>query len=102
MSQFRNLVMSIIRLLGLMVGRLRSSGRPFLVLLLILVTIFLRGQDSVTLEVLDFKIKGKKIKYELLIKETGEIVYSYCECNQKRKKGELVRVAKKDLFFKKD
>ena len=79
-----------------------GGGCAFIIILtalIYLLSMTAHCQDSVTLEVLKSEVKKNKIKYELLIRETGEVVYSYCGCKHNHERGELVRIAEKDLVF---
>lgn len=57
------------------------------------------GQDSVVLKVKSsYKIKDTTF-YIFKIVSTGEKVFSKCVCKEFRKRGEKVKVARRDLKF---
>lgn len=66
-------------------------------LLFILLSLKSFSQDSVELKVVWSKKVGNKVYY--IFKMEGEKVKSVCECEVKRKKGDKVKIARKDIEF---
>lgn len=66
-------------------------------LLFILFALKSFSQDSVELKVVWSKKVGSKVYY--VFKMGNEKVKSVCECKERKRKGETVRVARKDILF---
>ncbi len=57
------------------------------------------GQDSIRVRVTKVRTSDITTYYWLQNVETKERYYTVCSCKTKREKGEIVAIAKKDLFF---
>ncbi len=57
------------------------------------------GQDSIRVRITKVRTSDNITYYWMRNVETGAKYYTECTCKAKRVKGEIVAIAKKDLFF---